>query len=90
MRFDRQSKSLHYFNVFAVQDRTDTSYLSENHETPPSLQFRDFLPTDDNYATLKENFKTLVSRMLCQHMKFFMITFVTVLHHTFLIVTQMK
>jgi L1 cell adhesion molecule like protein len=71
MRFNRQTQSLHYFNVYAVRDRIDTSNFSEKHESPPTLQLYDFLPSNEDYSSLKENFKVLVSRILCQNMKFF-------------------
>ena len=75
MRFDRQTKSLHYFNVYAVRDRVDTSNFPEH---PPSLQLSDVLPTSEDYTSLMENFKVLLSRVLCQHMKFSCKIFLTV------------
>jgi L1 cell adhesion molecule like protein len=71
MRFDHQTKSLHYFNVYAVRDRVDTSNFPEHHESPPSLQLSDLLPTSGDYISLMENFKVLLPCVLCQHMKFF-------------------
>ena len=71
MRFDKQTKSLHYFNAYAVRDRIDTSHLAEKHTTDPELHLSDFLPSIDDYNALKNAFKVLVSRVLCNHMSFF-------------------
>lgn len=71
MRKNRQTKSLHVFNVFAVRDRIDSTMLPETHEIPQSLSYQDFIPTDGDYNSLKNNFKILVQRIICQHMSFF-------------------
>lgn len=78
MRNNRQTKSLHFFNVFAVRDRIDTSMLPETHDIPQSLSYQDFIPTDDDYSILKDNFRILVQRIICQHMLFFKEHFSTV------------
>ena len=68
MQHNRQTKS---FNVYAVQDRIDTSHLHEVHKTPPMLHVNDFLPSSEDYTLLKNNFAVLVSRILCHRMDFF-------------------
>ena len=57
MRISHQTKSLHYFNVLAVQDRVPTFHLSEECMTIPSLKVTDFMPTADDYATLKHHWR---------------------------------
>jgi hypothetical protein len=82
MRTNRKTNSLHFFNAYAVRDRIDTSALQENHNIPQSLNFDDFLPTSDDYHALKEYFKTLIQRVLCEQMKFFKENFSgLVIHH---------
>ena len=75
MRCDLQTKSLHYFNVYAVCDRIDSSQLAEIHQTPPKLQLSDFLPSSEDYVVLKTNLQVIISRILCQHMDVFKTNF---------------
>jgi len=71
MRINHQTKSLHYFNVLAVQDRIPTFHLSEERMSTPSLEVNDFILTNDDYTALKNYFAILISRILCNHMDFF-------------------
>ena len=71
VRVDRQTKLLHYFHVFAIHDRIDTSHLPEAHSVPPELHLNDILPTPDDYTRLKSMFTILVSRILCDNIDFF-------------------
>lgn len=79
MRIDHRTKSLHYFNAYAIKDRIDTSHLVESHNSSPQLCLNDILPTNQDYSTLKSNFTVLVSRILCQNFEFFRIHFSDVL-----------
>ena len=70
MRVDHQNLSLHYFHVYAVQDRISFQHLSS---TPMLVTLEDidvnkFLPNADDYTTLKNNFKVLMKRILVQHL----------------------
>ena len=72
MRSDNQTKSLHYFHVYAVADRVDTSQ-SSNQTTiiwdPQGVNLQVLLPSIDDEMIMKENFSTLISRVLVKHMK---------------------
>ena len=72
MRSDNQTKSLHYFHVYAVADRVDTSQ-SSNQTTiiwdPQGVNLQVLLPSIDDERIMKENFSTLISRVLDKHMK---------------------
>jgi len=60
-RVDRRTQSLHYFNVYAVQDRIDFSmYSNEPRHTaviPSSL-----MPSDEDVSAVTNDFVTLMSR----------------------------
>lgn len=71
MTMNKQTKSLHFYHAYAVKDRIDTSHLPECHLSQPSLTYNDFIPSDEDYASLKSDFTVLVTRILCQHMNFF-------------------
>jgi hypothetical protein len=71
MHIDRQSKSLHYYNCFAVKGRIDTTNISQTHSSTPHLYYSHFFPTDDDYDTLKGHFNILISRIICNNLKFF-------------------
>ena len=79
MRIDNRTKSLHYYNTYAVKDRIDISHLPETHIITPKLTLDDILPTNEEYSSLKTNFGILVSRMLCQNFKYFKTIFSDIL-----------
>lgn len=73
--YDSQSKSLHYFNHYAVKDCTDISHLSG---IPTPLPSRDYLalaesllPSSQDNETLANNSSTHFSRILTSNMSFF-------------------
>ena len=76
MRLDRRNKSLHYFHLYAVENRVDFASLSD--ELPDNSKItnlrsvaKSLLPTPANDEALKKNSSTLISRVLCKHVKFF-------------------
>lgn len=69
MRYDSQTVSLHYVQVYAVKDRIDYSIFSS--EKPTTMNLYDVLPTSDDYELLKQNFTVLVSRIIHSHLPFF-------------------
>lgn len=71
MSVNNQTRYLHYFNTFAVQDRALTFNLSEQCVNNPSLGINDFLSSADDYAKLKSHFAVLVSRIMCDNMDYF-------------------
>ncbi len=69
-RFDNQTKSLHYFNIMAVQDRVDFSKFSDvNPEAlrSPAFNVEALLPNEDDLRAIRGNFSVLVSRVLVQY-----------------------
>ena len=80
MTSEKQTKSLHYVQMYAVKDRTDISQLSD--DTPvktPSLTtddiFKTILPSPEDNEAMAQYFSTLVSRVLVTHVPFFTFTF---------------
>ena len=47
MRFDSQTRSLHYFHTYAVRDRVDMSSFSNDMQIPDTSKtnLQDLLPT---------------------------------------------
>lgn len=72
MRSDRQTKSLHYFHLYAVRDRIDASSLSEEPQlVDPDAPVEELLPTVEDARVMLANFEVLIARVLVQHMPFF-------------------
>ena len=72
-RVDSQTKSLHYFQSYAVRDRID---LTLYDDSPPvidesNIDTAKLLPSDSDNEALTENFAYHVARVLKQHMPFF-------------------
>ena len=72
MTLDSQTKSYHYFHSYAVHDRVDLSSCS--NEVPDidveSLPLTAFLPSFEDCKKLRENYITLASRVLVNHLDF--------------------
>lgn len=80
MRSDRGTISLHYFHSFAVQNRVDFSGLSDSQPDNSGIVDMKAMacaiqPTKADDQTLRRNFATFVSRILCKRMKFFKLCF---------------
>ena len=74
MRTDVQASTLHYFNMYAVRDRVDTSTLDDQPSLPDPVSTADLnslLPSDEEHQQLYQNFQILVARVLVKHMSFF-------------------
>jgi L1 cell adhesion molecule like protein len=72
-RIDSQTKSLHYFQTYAVRDRID---LTSYDDTPPvldesSINTKMMLPSESDYKKLTKNFSQHVVRILKEYMPFF-------------------
>lgn len=79
MRLDRRNQSLHYFHLYAVENRINFVNLPD--EVPDNSHITDFrsvaeslLPTTRDDTALKKNIATLISRILCKHVKFFQLS----------------
>lgn len=76
MRVDKYyNKSLHYFHSFAVANRIDFSEFSDVKPStcmnnPPKRAVQ-LLPTQEDDRVLRNNFITLVSRVLVDNIPFF-------------------
>lgn len=73
LRSDHQTKSLHYFHVYAIRDRVDLTDLPDKPQLPDpdDTKLESLLPTEDDYTALKRNFAILAARALTAHMSFF-------------------
>ena len=80
MRVERfQNQSLHYVNSYAVLSRIDHNQLPDVYPdmcaNSPTANAKLLLPSVDDDSSLRRNFMTLVSRILCSNMKFFQFAF---------------
>lgn len=79
MTSEKQTQSLHYVQMYAVLDRTDTTQLSD--VTPPRSQssitevIKTILPSPEDNQTMANYFSTLIGRVLVTHMPYFKTTF---------------
>lgn len=66
---EHTTKSLHYFNSYAVLDRIDLSGISDEQPVvdTSSFDFSSLFPSPDDYSQLMKGFAVLVSRMLAEH-----------------------
>lgn len=73
MRLDNQTKSLHYFHVYAVRDRIDLSDYDDTLPSPDisSISIDKLLPSDDDNTNLRANYSILIARVLKKYMPFF-------------------
>lgn len=73
MRIDSQAKSLHYFNMYAAQDRIDTSKFSDEASLPSisDISVKSVLPTGVAKAAMRVNFAILFGRVLKKYMPYF-------------------
>ena len=81
MRVDRQTKSLHYFNVYAVKDRVNLSSLSDQKPTsvpPISEAIPRLFPTAKDHTALQQNFVIHIARILADYIPFFSFGFADV------------
>ena len=71
MRSDKQTRSLHYFNSYAVLDRVDCSKLSATapHIHQP-MDYEKILPMEDDLQQLMQNCTVLVTRILVEFLPF--------------------
>ena len=73
MRVDHQTRSLHYFHVYAVRDRVDLTNFSSDIHLPDigSIQLSNFLPSSQDETVLRSNFSILIGRILMKYIPFF-------------------
>lgn len=69
MRLDNQTTSLHYFHVYAVQDRISFRHLSTHSTmiTPEDINYNVFFPSEADNIHLLSNFEMLITRMFVKH-----------------------
>lgn len=63
--FERQTKSIHYVNAYAVRDRIDLS-CSSSTEVNSEVSIDSHLPDDNDRENILANFVILVGRILCE------------------------
>ena len=72
MTGEHQTRSLHYFHVYALRDRIDLSDFSSEVPTPDisKMNMEDLLPSTDDHLMLHENMAILMGRILHKYMPF--------------------
>ena len=72
MRVDNQNQSLHYFNSFAVRDRIpkEENSMESDHPKIDSAPLSTFLPTVDDCTAIRDEYITLIARVLVEHLAF--------------------
>ena len=63
--FERQTKSIHYVNCYAVRDRVDLSSYS-NTNIRHVVPIESLLPLEDDRRSIMGNFVILAGRILCE------------------------
>lgn len=72
MRHDHQTKSLHYFHMYAVRDRVNLRAASNAASLPDaSVNLVAILPTRSDEERLRQNFAILIARVIKKLMQFF-------------------
>ena len=68
-KFDKCTKSLHYFNSMAILDRVDMSKLSDERSAfnYSSFSLESLLPQPEDLAEITANFRVLIGRVLVKH-----------------------
>ena len=73
MRFDNQTRSLHYFHSYGVRDRVNIDDYSDQFEPPDhgSIELTHILPSQLDDSAMLNNFSILIARILKKYMPFF-------------------
>lgn len=73
MTMEYQTRSLHYFHIYAVKDRINLSNQSDSPPVPnpDNLHLEELLPSCDDEQMMNRNFATLIGQCLVKYMPFF-------------------
>lgn len=73
MTLEHQRKSLHYFHFYTVFDRIDFSHLSREEPIGDveKLPLSVYIPDADECSVLRDNYATLLSRVLVEEVDYF-------------------
>ena len=73
MRQDHQNLSIHWFHLYAVQDRVPCCHLEDGRSKKSlmSLTSDSFLPTSNELSEIRNCMGILISRVLVEHMAAF-------------------
>ena len=73
MRIDKQVTSMYAFHMYATKDRVDASTLPDDKPVQDleAIPISTFMPSIGDSIVLRENYVTLVSRVLVKHLKYF-------------------
>ncbi len=68
MTCDTQHQSIHFFHQYAVLDRVDCSQVPDDHPVGDlsSLPLFSFLPSPEDSKCLRDNYATLLGRMVVE------------------------
>lgn len=80
LRLNTKNQSVHYFHVYAVENRIDVSSFSDDctdisHVTDIESASMSFLPKSIDDVALKDNIGVLISRTLYKYLDFFKFSF---------------
>ena len=79
MTFENKTKSLHYVQMYAVLDRTDTTQLSDVTPTRSQISIAEvmkiILPSPEDNQVMANYFSILIGRVLVTHIPYFKTTF---------------
>lgn len=73
MRYEHQTKSLHYFHSYAVRDRINIEMDDEDFDPPStaSIDLKEILPSAADNVAMFHHFSILIARVLKKYMPFF-------------------
>ena len=73
MTMERQNQSIHYFQIYAAQDRIDFRGFSNDVPIKKDLNLplSFFLPTVDDSNMLRQNYATLIAREVVRKLPYF-------------------
>ena len=79
MTLEKKTQSVHYVQMYAVLDRTDTTQLSDVPPTRSQLSIAEviktILPSPEDNQIMAKYFSVLIGRVLVTHMSYFKMTF---------------
>ena len=76
------NRSLHNFNMLAIQDDVSGNHLPDIHQRPLSdVPISEFLPSNEDTINLKQDFIPLWSRVIVKHLKEFYFFRNAVIYH---------
>ena len=91
-RIKQQTRSLHYFQTYAVKDRVNLSHLTD--DKPQSIPLvedavKKLIPTSNETDSLRDDFIILLAQFLCDYLTYFKDNFKDVVNYHILHIHSM-